>query len=49
MFPYVNGEVDMNAMFYGKDKEFIAWCDELFTEIWNGAGMFDESKLVEIG
>jgi predicted transcriptional regulator len=49
MFPYVNGEVDMNTMFYGKDKEFISWCDELFTEIWNGAGIFDESKLVEIG
>lgn len=49
MFPYLNGEVDMNAMFYGDGDDFLKWCNDLFSEMWNGAGRFDDSKLVEIG
>ncbi len=45
LFPNMKGEPDLNVMFYGEDKEFLEWCDDLFAYQWEIAGPFDESKL----
>lgn len=45
LFPNMKGEPDLNVMFYGEDKEFLEWCDDLFAYQWEKAGPFDESKL----
>ena len=46
LFPNLKGEPDLNTMLYSKDREFHAWCDELFELQWKLASSFDESKLM---
>ena len=44
MFPNRNGQVDMNAMFVGKEQSFVEWCSDLFDHVWARAGPFDILK-----
>ncbi len=46
LFPNLKGELDLNTMFYSRDKEFHSWCDDLFELQWKLASAFDESKLM---
>lgn len=45
LFPNMKGEPDLNVMFYGKNREFLEWCADLFNYQWEKAGQFDEAKL----
>ena len=47
LFPNMRGEADLNIMFYGRDKEFLEWCSDLFAYQWEKAEPFDESKVEE--
>ncbi len=49
LLPDSTGEVDFDTMFYGKDRAFLDWCDDLFDHAWSLAGFFDESRLYNIG
>lgn len=46
-FPHLDGTLDLYSNFYGSDIQFHNWALKLFDHVWNHAGIFDETKLVE--
>jgi len=47
-FPDLKGEPDMYYAFISDDPEFHEWCLDYFNHIWDGAGIYDDSKIQEI-
>ncbi|WP_428325678.1 helix-turn-helix transcriptional regulator [Nitrosopumilus sp.] len=47
MFPTLDGESDISAMFYSDDAMFHEWCLDYFRYCWYGSDVFKESKLKE--
>lgn len=47
IFPTVDGDVEMNAMFYSNHPLFHEWCRDYFNYYWQNSGTFQESKLKE--
>jgi len=47
LFPDMKGTIDSNTMYYGTDKVFLKWCEDLFDELWSAAHDFEESALSE--
>lgn len=46
-FSHLDGTLDLYSNFYGSDSKFHNWTLRLFDHIWDQAGIFDETKLVE--
>jgi predicted transcriptional regulator len=44
MFPNMNGELDMGAIFIGSDPAFYEWCNDLFNYYWERGGYLDVRK-----
>ncbi len=46
-FPRLDGTLDVYSNFYSSDQQFHNWASKLFEHIWNHAGVFSDTKLVE--
>lgn len=46
-FPRLDSTLDIYSNFYSTDLQFRNWALKLFEHIWNQAGIFDETKLIE--
>lgn len=47
IFPTIDGDVELNAMFYSNYPLFHEWCRDYFNYCWQNSGTFQESKLKE--
>ena len=45
IFPTIDGQAEMNEMFYSDDPHFHEWCLDYFRFCWENSGAFQESKL----
>jgi predicted transcriptional regulator len=48
LFPSLNGDVDLNTMFYSDDPIFHEWCLDYFRYKWDRSQKFDESRIKKI-
>jgi predicted transcriptional regulator len=42
-FPNKKGNVDIGYAFFGKNEEFLEWCNELFDEVWSKEAQMGKS------
>lgn len=46
-FADINGNPDVASTFYSNGKNFHAWCNDLWANIWNSSSKFDEDEIIE--
>jgi len=47
MFPKLNGDIDIQNLWYSKDKKFIDWCTDYFDHMWQNSHSFVKQKISE--
>lgn len=47
MFPDLNGNVNLQYLWYSKEKKFIDWCTEYFEYVWQNSHVFIKEKTNE--